>query len=77
MFVSISHCINKELSLSIEDYTQVDGVDIGIKSAKKKVSLAVVIVLVLSAVIIFNIEFNKDFFLGLFIHDVVAQSIIS
>jgi MATE family multidrug resistance protein len=77
VFVSISHCINKELSLSIEDYTQVDGVDIGIQSAKKKVSLAVIIVLVISAVIIFNIEFNKDFFLDLFIHDVVAQSIIS
>ena len=74
--MSISHCINKELSLSIEDYTQVDGVDIGIKSAKKKVSLAVIIVLVICAVIIFNIELNKDFFLNLFIPDAVAQSII-
>ena len=69
VFVSISHCINKELSVSIEDYTQVDGVDIGIRTAKKKLSLAVILVLVISAVIIFNIEFNREFFLNLLIHD--------
>lgn len=72
-YVSISHCINKELSVSIEDNNQVNGVDIGIKTAKKKVSLGVLIVLAISAVVIFNIEFNKDIYLKLLIHDPESQ----
>ena len=45
--------------MSIEDNIQVNGVDIGIKTAQKKVSLGVLIALVIAAVFIFNIEFNR------------------
>ncbi len=76
-YLAISHCINKELSVSIEDNAQVDGVDIGIKTAQKKVSLGVLIVLIFSAVIVLNIELNRDRFLNLFIRDPEVQSIIS
>lgn len=54
-YVAISHCINKELSLSIDDNKDVDGEDIGIKTAQKKVSLGVLIVLILSSLIVLNI----------------------
>lgn len=75
-YISISHCINKELSVSIEDNTQVDGVDIGIKTAQKKVSLGVLIVLIISCVVVFNIEFNREIFLNLLIKDPKVQETI-
>lgn len=76
-YLAISHCINKELSISIEDNTQVDGVDVGIKTAQKKVSLGVLIVLIFSLLIVVNIELNKDKFLNIFIHDSEIQSDIT
>ena len=62
--------------MSIEDNIQVNGVDIGIKTAQKKVSLGVLIALVIAAVFIFNIEFNRQMFLNLLIHDPEAQATI-
>lgn len=41
----------------------------GIKTAQKKVSLGVLIVLILSAVVIMNIEIHQDRFLNLLTHD--------
>jgi hypothetical protein len=58
-YVSISHSVNKELSVSIEDISQVDGIDMGIKSGKKKVSLGVLLALTIALAIVFNIEVNR------------------
>jgi hypothetical protein len=76
-YLAISHCINKELSVSIEDNTQVNGVDIGIKTAQKKVSLGILIVLLFSLIIVINIELNRDQFFNIFIHDKEIQSDIT
>lgn len=76
-YLAISHCINKELSISIEDNNQIDGHDIGIKTAKKKVSLGVLIVLIFSVLVVLNIELNKEAFLNILTGDPLVHALIS
>jgi hypothetical protein len=69
-FVSASHCINKELSVSIEDNRRINDVDMGIKGARKRVSLGFLITLSFSLIIVINLHFHKQKFFGFFHDDI-------
>ena len=57
--ISISHCINKSMMVSIEEND--------VEMCRKKLSLGIIIMLIFSSIITVNLWLNEDFFASLFI----------